>query len=160
MKKMILTLALAVSMVGALSAQSSRNAIGLRFGNGGEISFQSALGNANRLELDLGLNSWDNNYGYSGFGLTGVYQWVWRLDDLAPGFKWYLGLGPQIGSWYGNYNSNYQGFALGVVGQIGLEFNLSIPLQLSLDYRPSWYVLPNSYGGAYGGIALGIRYKF
>jgi len=157
---MILTLALAVSMAGALSAQSSRNAIGLRFGNGGEISFQSALGNANRLELDLGLNSWDNNYGYSGFGLTGVYQWVWRLDELAPGFKWYLGLGPQIGSWYGNYNSDYQGFALGVVGQIGLEFNLRIPLQLSLDYRPSWYVLPNSYGGAYGGIALGIRYKF
>ncbi|MDR3652375.1 MAG: hypothetical protein P4L34_05315 [Paludibacter sp.] len=160
MKKVVFILALLVSMSGALSAQSGRNAIGLRFGNGGEISFQSALGNANRLELDLGLNSWSNNYGYSGFGLSGIYQWVWKLNELAPGFKWYLGLGPQLGSWYGDYNSYYHGFALGLAGQIGVEFNLNIPLQFSLDYRPSWYILPNSYGGAYDGIALGIRYKF
>jgi len=160
MKKMFLTLALVVSMVGALSAQNEKNAIGLRFGNGGEISFQTALGSANRLELDLGLNSWNNNSGYSGFGLSGIYQWVWNLDGLAPGFKWYAGLGPQLGSWSGNANTNYQGFALGLAGQIGLEYNFNIPLQLSLDYRPSWYILPGSYGGAYDGIALGVRYKF
>jgi len=155
MKKIILTFTLVVSIVGALDAQ--KNAIGLRFGNGGEISFQTALGSANRLELDLGLNNWNNNSGYAGFGLTGTYQWVWGLDKLAPGFKWYLGLGPQLGSW--NTNS-YSGFALGIVGQVGLEYNFKIPLQLSLDYRPGWYVLPSNYGGIYDGIALGIRYKF
>jgi hypothetical protein len=160
MKKMILTLALVAGMMSTLSAQSEKNAIGLRFGNGGEITFQSTLSTTNRLELTLGLNSWDNNQGYSGFGLTGIYQWVWNLDELAPGFKWYAGLGPQIGSWSGDHNSDYKGFALGIAGQVGIEYNFNIPLQLSLDYRPSWYVLPNSYGGAYDVIALAVRYKF
>jgi len=152
MKKMILTLVLTASIIGALSAQ--KNAIGLRFGNGGEISFQTALGSANRLELDLGLNSWNNNSNYSGFGLTGVYQWVF---GLGSGFNWYAGLGPQIGSWNSN---NYSGFALGIVGQVGLEYNFKVPLQLSLDYRPGWYVAPSNYGGIYDGVALGLRYKF
>lgn len=160
MKKMILALALMVSLGSALQAQSKGNAIGLRFGNGGEISFQSALGSANRLELDLGLNRWNNDNGSSGFGLSGIYQWVWGLDNLAPGFKWYLGLGAQLGSWNHYYNYNYQGVAIGLAGQIGIEYNFTIPLQLSLDYRPVWYVLPNNYGGAYDGVALAVRYKF
>lgn len=157
MKKRFLLLVLLMSFYSTLSVEAKGKAIGVRGGNGGEISFQTALGGINRLELDLGLNDWDDNSGYAGFGLTGVYQWVWRLDELAPGFKWYLGVGPQLGSWN---NKKYSGFALGVVGQVGLEFNFKIPLQLSLDYRPSWYVLPNRYGGAWEGAALGIRYRF
>ena len=157
MKRIILSLALVMSIYSTLSAQANGKAIGVRGGNGGEISFQTALGGNNRLELDLGLNSWDDDSDYGGFGLTGVYQWVWGLDQLAPGFKWYVGLGPQIGTWN---NKKYSGFALGIVGQIGLEYNFTIPLQLSLDYRPGWYLLPNSYGGAWGGTAFSIRYCF
>lgn len=153
MKRILLSLVLVMSIYSTLSAQANGKAIGIRGGNGGEISFQTALGSNNRLELDLGLNSWNSNSGYAGFGLTGIYQWVWGLEQLAPGFKWYAGLGPQIGSWK-------SGFALGIVGQVGLEYNFTIPLQLSLDYRPSWYILPNSYGGAWGGTALSIRYCF
>lgn len=153
MKRIILSLALVMSIYGTLSAQANGKAIGVRGGFGGEISFQSALSGNNRFELDLGLNSWDNNSGYAGFGLTGIYQWVWDLDQLAPGFKWYLGVGPQLGSWS-------SGLALAAVGQIGLEYNFRIPIQLSLDYRPSWYILPNSYGGAWGGTAFSIRYCF
>ena len=151
MNKIILTLALAVSLAGALHAQVKGKAIGLRFGNGGEISYQSALGNTNRLELDLGLNTWDNNSN-SGLGLTGIYQWVWGLEEVAQGFNWYAGLGGTLGSYYGSH------LGLGIVGQIGLEYNFDIPLQISVDYRPAIFLVypHNSFDDA----RIALRYRF
>lgn len=154
MKKFILTLVLAVSIVGALSAQVSGKAIGVRFGGfsgyGGEITYQHPLGNANRLEVDLGVNHY-------GFGLSGVYQWVWDLSELADGFNWYAGVGGGLGSYdFDNTNHN---FGVGVLGQVGIEYNFNIPLQLSLDYRPGIYIMPN-VSGIYDGICLSARFKF
>ena len=156
MKKMILALALVVSMVGAVNAQVDGKSIGLRFGNGAEFSFNTALGSSNRLELDLGLNNWDSNYGNTGFGLTGIYQWVWGLDDLAPGFNWYAGVGGTVGS-YKSTTTN-QGLGIGVAGQVGLEFNFSIPLQLSVDFRPAIFLV-NSHD-SYNDAGLSLRYRF
>lgn len=154
MKKFILSLALVVSMVGALSAQVDSKAIGVRFGgfygSGGEITYQHPLGNANRVEVDLGVNHY-------GFGLSGVYQWVWDLSDLADGFNWYAGVGGALGSY--DFKDNDHAFGLGVLGQVGIEYNFNIPLQLSLDYRPGLYIMP-SYKGIYDGICLSARYKF
>jgi len=153
MKRLFFSIVLTVTMLSAANAQSSGKAIGLRFvnaGDGAEISFQNSVGKSNRLELDLGANRNDT---YRGLQLTGVYQWVWDLDALAPGFNWYAGVGGTIGT----YSSN---FGLGVVGQIGLEYNFTIPLQLSLDWRPTVF---NSYGlGNYGyaGNGLSVRYRF
>lgn len=159
MKKMILTLALAVSLAGALCAQVDGKAIGLRlgsgFGYGAEISYQQPLSKVNRLEVDLGLNSW-------GFGLNGVYQWVWDLSDLADGFNWYAGVGAGIGSYNFKFNTlpdNPSNLSVGVLGQIGIEYKFEIPLTISLDYRPGIYIVP-SFNGAYDGICLGARYRF
>lgn len=153
MKKMLFALALVVSMVSALNAQVTDKAIGLRFvnaGDGAEISFQSPLGKSNRLELDLGANI---NSTYKGFQLAGVYQWVWGLEALAPGFNWYAGVGASIGT----YSSN---LGIGILGQIGLEYNFTIPLQLSLDLRPTLFnsYSLNSYG--YTGNGIAVRYRF
>ena len=150
MKKIILTLALVLSFFSALSAQVDGKAIGIRFGLGGEISYQHPMGNANRVELDLGLNSY-------GFGLNGIYQWVWDLSALADGFNWYAGAGLGLGAY--DYGNTSKAFNFGVLGQVGIEYNFNIPLQLSLDYRPALYVLPTVYGG-YDGICLAVRYKF
>jgi len=150
MKKFILSLALAVSLVGALNAQSIGKAIGVRFGYGGEISYQQPLGNTNRLELDLGFNG-------NGFGLNGVYQWVWNLSSVSDGLNWYAGLGAGVGSY--NYYLATSHLNVGILGQVGLEYNFNIPLQLSLDYRPGFYFL-NSFYGSYDGICLAARYRF
>jgi len=155
MKKCILTLALVAGMIGGLNAQVKGNAIGLRMANegrGGELSFQAGLGKANRLELDLGLNHWNDKWNntYSGYELTGVYQWVWGLNQIATGLNWYAGLGATAGT----YNSN---LGFGLVGQLGLEYNFNIPLQISLDWRPTLF---NSYYTYYGGNGLSIRYRF
>ena len=159
MKKIIMTFALFVSMVSALSAQADNKAIGLRlgggFGGGAEISYQQPLSKENRLEIDLGLNSW-------GFGLNGVYQWVLDLSDLADGFNWYAGVGAGVGTYNFNYGKDIyanRDFSIGVLGQVGIEYKFDIPLTLSLDYRPGIYFVP-AFNGTYDGICLGARYRF
>lgn len=158
MKKMLLVAALVVGFAGFASAQVDGKAIGLRFGGlrgyGAEVSFQNPLGSATRLEADLGWN-------YYGIGLALVHQWVWDLSELAPGFNWYAGVGGALGL----YDYGYVGLArnnsfnLGVAGQVGIEYNFNIPIQLSLDYRPVVYLLSNGYFSG-DGIALSARYKF
>ena len=146
MKKIIIAAALVMSIVGAANAQASKKAIGLRFNYAGaEATYQHPLGNANRLELDLGLNSY-------GLGLNGIYQWVWDLSGVAPGVNWYAGAGAALGIYS-------KSFGIGILGQIGMEYNFEIPLQLSLDYRPGIYVIP-SFGASYDGVCLSARYKF
>ncbi len=155
MKKIILLLIFTVSLVSALNAQVDNKAIGIRFGGftgyGAELSYQQPLGNVNRLELDLGWN-------YYGFGLSGVYQWVWNISESSPGFKWYAGVGAGLGSYH--YSSPLiNSLGIGILGQIGIEYNFNIPLQLSLDYRPGIYIIP-AFWGSYDGICLSARYRF
>jgi hypothetical protein len=164
MKKLILSAFMLVGL--ALSAQAQdRNALGLRLGDndgfGGEISYQRTLSNSNRLELDLGFRNSNN---YDAFKLAALYQWVWNIEG---GFNWYAGLGGGVGSWstdyYGPGNRHYDddGTFLFVAGDLGIEYNFDIPLQLSLDFRPEIYFSDDYRGDNFGpDIALGIRYKF
>ena len=151
MKKIILTLALFAGMISAANAQVDGKAIGLRFGAGTEISYQHPMGDANRLELDLGYGSW------SVLGVTGVYHWVKDLSSITDGLNWYIGPGVSLG-----YNSVWSGLNVGIAGQIGAEYTFNFPLQLSLDYRPTIYVFKPSGSpfGAYDGVCLSARYKF
>ncbi|TBN00455.1 hypothetical protein EYD45_14400 [Hyunsoonleella flava] len=164
MKKLFV---LAVAVLGftftSNAQEIAENAIGLRLGDsdgfGAEISYQRALGENNRLELDLGLRSGSN---FDGFKLAGLYQWVWLLDG---NFNWYAGVGGGIASY--DFDRVPQGFDDGdtfvfAAGDIGIEYNFDIPLQLSLDFRPEI-----GFGeGVYNNddldfdIALGIRYQF
>lgn len=149
MKKLVSMILLGMLLTtAAATAQVDKNAIGLRLGGGGdwgaEISYQHKLSQMNRLEADLGL------YGY-GFDFSAQYQWVWNLGNV-PGLNWYLGAGGELGVWHNS-------FALGIIGDIGLEYNFPIPLQLSLDYRPGFMILPDvDFHGSM--VGLGIRYKF
>jgi len=156
MYKIILAITTIVVMSVAANAQIEDHAIGVRLGGGNygggfEASYQHGLGDANRLEFDLGLNSQN---GGSYMSLAGVYQWVWSLDEVSDGFNWYAGPGAQL-----LLVSNAT--AVGVGGQVGVEYNLNgpadVPLAISLDTRPMF----NFYSGGskFGwGIALGIRY--
>jgi len=156
MKKSFLVMMLAIAGIWSASAQVDGNAIGLRLGWGGEISYQHALGSANRLEMDLGLSLGSEHFA---MGLTGIYQWVFDLSALAKGFNWYVGPGATAAFWSYKDDNIKSAFALGVVGQIGIEYNFDIPLQLSLDYRPAFLILPST-GFGWSDVALGIRYKF
>lgn len=147
-----------------------KNALGLRLGDndgfGGEISYQRGLSNKNRLEFDLG---WRSGSVIDAVKVVGLYQWVWKIDG---GFNWYAGIGAGLGSYsyndnwkkgnpYYKYYSNYEdsGVYFLAAGNIGIEYDFDIPLQISLDVRPEIYF--NGYGDNFGpDLALGIRYQF
>lgn len=156
MKKIaVLTLvALSISLLGY--SQVNPRAIGLRLGGGsifgGEVSYQHGLGEANRLELDLGFGAGSN---HSRLYLVGIYHWNWNITD---NLNWYVGPGLGVGLYsYENVNS-FINVSLG--GQIGIEYDFSkldVPILLSLDARPMWDFLGDNAGLGWG-TALGVRY--
>ena len=158
MKKLCLTFIALVGLLFTLQAQEiSDNALGLRLGDsdgfGTEITYQRALGDNNRLEVDLG---WRSGKTYDGFKLAGVYQWVWQLDG---NFNWYAGFGGGVGSYsFDNVNTDDETF-LFAAGNIGIEYDFDIPLLISLDFRPEL-----GFGDFRDDldfdIALGLRYQF
>jgi len=157
MKKIILSAVMLIGLAFTTQAQEiSKNALGLRIGDnsglGAEISYQKALTENNRVELDLG---WRNSNNIDAIKITGLYQWVWNIDGA---FNWYAGAGAGLGSYSANSTSGTFAFA---AGDIGIEYGFEeIPLLISLDLRPEigghgYY--ENNYGSD---IALGLRYKF
>ena len=162
MKKVILTAFMLIGLAFSSDAQTfSKNALGLRLGDndgfGGEISYQRGLSKNNRLELDLGFR---NSKEVDAFKLAGLYQWLWEIDK---GFNWYAGVGGGVGSWSYNYKGyKDNGTFVFAAGDIGIEYNFDIPLQLSLDFRPELYANSDGYRDNNFGtdIGLGIRYRF
>lgn len=144
MKRFVLVLVSILAFAAVASAQP--RALGVRAGFGGEISYQHG-GGAGFLEADLGFLA--NN----GFYVTGIYDFILGSSGIC---NFYAGPGVQLGM----YNhADQTGFNAGVAGQLGVEFEIpSVPLNISLDWRPVFYF---NYGGfGWQGIALGIRYRF
>lgn len=162
MRKAILTSFLLLGLVMTTQAQDiSKNALGLRLGDndgfGGEVSYQRGLSKNNRLELDLG---WRDSKNVDAIKLAGLYQWVWNIDG---GFNWYAGVGGGVGSWSYDYNGfDDSGTFIFAAGDIGIEYNFDIPIQLSLDFRPELYFNSDDFREDNFGpdLALGIRYRF
>jgi hypothetical protein len=164
MKKLIVLGIALVGMTFSLTAQTiSPNAIGLRLGDsdglGAEVSYQRALTETNRLELDLG---WRDGKDYDGVKLAGLYQWVWELDG---NFNWYVGIGGGFAAF--SFDNVPTGFDdsesfLFAAGDIGIEYNFDFPLLLSLDFRPEIGFGDDVYDNddLDFDIALGIRYQF
>lgn len=141
MKKLILVVAAVLGI--AVVAAAQPRAIGIRAGYGAELSYQHTLGGNNFGELDLGWST-------GAFSAAAAYDF--SVAPLGP-LNFYVG--PQVTA---GFVSNI--FFLGAGAQIGLEYCFDqIPLQLSLDWRPTYYFV-NAQGFAWQSIALGIRYMF
>ncbi|HLP63865.1 hypothetical protein [Flavobacterium sp.] len=162
MKKTLLSAIMLIGLAFSANAQDiSKNALGLRLGDndgfGGEISYQRGLSNKTRLEFDLG---WRNSNNVDAIKIVGLHQWVWNIDG---GFNWYAGLGGGLGSWSYDKNGNDDSGAFVLAaGDIGIEYNFDVPIQLSLDFRPEFYFNSDDFREDNFGpdIALGIRYRF
>lgn len=153
MKKIIIAIVAVFAMSTAANAQLS--GIGVRLGGGqGYGAELSTLWNfGNRVEIDLG---WNSDEGYTGFSLTGIYQWQ---GEIGSGFGWFAGVGARVAYWNWEVTDDSD-IALGLAGQAGLEYKFSaIPIQLSLDIRPCFWLIPDT-DFHWGDIALGIRYTF
>ena len=151
MKKIILAAALILGFAVASSAQP--RAIGVRIGNGGEISYQHSMG-SNFLEVDggLGLGLVD---GVFNVGATGIYNFM--ISEFGNGFGFYAGPGAGVGLALGEVNY----LALSAAGMVGIEYNFNFPLQISLDFRQHIGIGFSGNGiWAPSSIGLGLRYQF
>ncbi len=150
MKKIIIAAALVLGFAVAASAQP--RALGVRIGNGGEISYQH-YHNANFIEVDGGLGlGFDKVFNV---GATGIYNFM--ISEFGNGFGFYAGPGAGVGLGLGE--ANY--FTLSAAGMIGIEYNFAIPLQISLDFRQHIGLGFNGNGIWHpSSIGLGIRYRF
>ncbi len=154
MKKLFFIVLLSSVGFVPLFSQVKPHAIGLRLGGGdamgAELSYQHGLGSDKRIEADLGFVS--NNY-YSRFRITGLYQWVWNIQG---GLNWYAGAGAGIGHSSALDNKGTTKFLLDINGDIGIEYHLDVPLQISLDLRPAF----GTSGADATSFAFSARYTF
>ena len=160
MKKLFLLALVVIGFSATSMAQNiSKNAIGLRIGDndglGAEVSYQTGLGDNNRLEFDLGFRS---NNNYDAFKLAGLYQWVWNIEG---GFNWYAGLGGGFASYSADnrFGDDFDETYVFAAGDIGIEYNFDIPLLVSLDFRPEFGFGKFNDDTDFD-IALGLRYQF
>ena len=165
MKKAIL---LVVAVMGlAFAAKAQNNAIGVRLSGGNqwycaEISYQRSLGAPHRVEADLGYLV-DDQFDLGYLFLAGVYQLHFDIS-ADKNLGWYFGFGPRLELFcydgHSYYNPiNFTG-AVGVVGQVGMDYHFNaIPLQLSLDFRPCLYIIPNGEF-RWADFGISIRYRF
>jgi hypothetical protein len=140
----------------AVAASAQPRAIGVRIGNGGEISYQHSMG-SNFLEVDGGLG-----LGFDGVfnvGATGIYNFMISKPQWTSQGTWgfYAGPGASVGLGVGE--ANY--LNLGVAGMVGIEYTFDFPLQLSLDFRQHIGFGLSGHGVyAPSSVGLGVRYRF
>ena len=144
MKKFLLVAAAILGM--AVVAAAQPRAIGVRIGYGAELSYQHTMGGENFGQLDLG---------WSAGAISAGVAYDFQVAPLGP-LNFFAG--PQIYMSLVNVNDQTT-FGLGAGAHLGLEYCFDFPLQLSLDWKPTFMFIP---GTAFGwtSIALGIRYLF
>ena len=154
MKKIFLAVVLVLASFNFANAH--RNAIGIKFGNGGDVSFQRYLSDSERqrAEFNVGVNSFD----FDVFTANAMYQLVFGLSAITEGLKWHVGVG--AGTAFGD---NFD-FALNALANAGIEYNFpGFPLQLALDWTPSvLHIVPEFEGGTFNhnSIRFAARLRF
>lgn len=153
--KKIITIVAAIFVFASVAAIAQPRAIGVRGAYGVEASYQHTLG-SNFIEADLGFAF--------GFGSKCNYSMVTAVYDFSlykeGNFNFYAGPGLQLAL----YPSEAVpvGFSMGVVGQAGVEYQFKVPINLSLDWRPTFHFLADTkaLGFRAESLMLGFRYRF
>ena len=153
MKKIILAAALVLGFAVAASAQPK--AIGIRIGNGGEISYQHSMG-GNFIEVDGGFGL--GLHGRTNIMAAGIYNFLIAQPSWTDRGEWGFYAGPGAGLGVGLGEMAY--FHLSAAGMVGLEYSFEIPLQISVDFRQHIGI-----GFGHGlwtpsSIGIGVRYRF
>ena len=169
MKPALSILILVLLTIGSAKAQLTGDAVGLRYGTvyglGTEATYQHTLSANKRVELDFGYNSnyeYINNLrqDYNSWALTGLYQWVWKLEKLDDKLNWYAGPGGKLGVWSSSqkYDSKYNnGMFIVASGNVGMEYSLNGNIQFALDVRPEIGLFNIGSGVSVG---FSVRYQF
>lgn len=148
----------------SLQAQDYQKAIGLRLGYPASISYKMFLNSSNNA-LEVFLNYRSQNvftYGYTRIGAGAGYQ-VHNDISSVDGLQWYYGGGASV--YFFNYDNEFfddeANLSLGIQGYLGLDYKFEgAPVNLSLDWVPTFFI--GGYGNGFGADngALAVRYTF
>ncbi len=157
--KIFTVLAFAFLFSVTTNAQDYKSAIGLRLGYPLSISYKTFLSEKGAFEATAGFRSYA---GYSWFNVGAYYQ-VHNDIPSVSGLRWYYGAGANayFWSWDSNFINPGSSTSFGISGVLGLDYKFAdIPLNVSVDWIPTYFI--NGYGsgfsGGYG--ALAARYTF
>ncbi|MBO5893073.1 MAG: hypothetical protein J6Q31_02265 [Alistipes sp.] len=154
MKKLILA---AIFCLFAVTTFAQNNALGLRIGSGAELQYDHTFGSGNVLKTNVGLFDFNGSL----FG-TCIYDWeVCNWADWTPDAgNWFLqaGVGGAVGI---VKTENVSDFNIGVAGNVafGIHF-CDAPVTLAIDYRPTIFLLNNSWGSGFGSAGLSCVVHF
>ena len=156
--KYLLTLAAALMLSSAATAQYDQ-AIGFRGGFFSGITYKKFVSQDFAFEGILHTR-------YAGWQLTGLGEFHAQAFDVT-GLNWYYGAGAHVGMFRYHQNSPYfteesgsTVIGLGIDGILGIEYNIgSIPINVSLDWKPAFNLLGYAGFAADGG-AFSVRYIF
>lgn len=165
MRKFLLILVATLSFGAASFAQPK--AIGLRGGLFGlsynaEISYEQWSGlfdnDYDFVEAELGM------FGGNGFKGTLMYNFTFAQPDFTDSGEWAFYAGPGVVAGYGTgvnrYDESVSTPFIGAAFQLGLEYTFSFPLQLSVDFRPTFMIPTLMNRSNWYGFALSGRYAF
>jgi hypothetical protein len=144
----------------AKKAQPYKMAVGLRLGYPTSISLKYLPSEKKQLELFAGYRGF-TYYSWTMLGAT--YSKYVPIKEIE-GLSWFAGGGASVylWSWKSNwFGSTGAGTSFGILAHGGVDYRFKdMPLNLSLDWMPSFFL--NGYGsgfaGGYG--ALSARYVF
>ena len=162
-----ITVIVVALLLGAFAAVAQPKAIGVRgglFGLGfnGEISYEQwtdLLDNDyDFFEAELGV------FARNGFKGTLMYNFTFAQPEFTDRGEWAFYAGPGVVAGYGTgTNKNDEQVAapfVGLAAQLGLEYTFWFPLQLSVDFRPTFMVPTLMNRDNWYGFALSARYAF
>lgn len=142
MKKLIAILSFVI-ICSSVQAQE----LGIRFGDvvGNDVAVDAlfSVGKFSRIHANVSFGS--------GVGVEALWDFLYRpLGGEA--FYWYVGVGPSM--------LIDDPFFLGASGEIGLSYKFTnVPLSLSADWRPTFYIIEDTDFHA-GGFGVNLRYVF
>lgn len=151
-----LLLLAAFSQVG--SAQRYSSAVGARLGYPLSLSYKTFVSESTAVEGILGYRGFS---GYSWITIGAALQKHNAIGDV-DGLAWYYGGGASV--FLFNFDNDFFGdnsstTSFGIQGYLGLDYRFAdIPLNLSVDWVPTFFVngFGSGFGGGYG--ALAARY--
>lgn len=161
MKKLMVIIPLLILFLIQLKAQDYTTAVGGRLGSPLSASIKHFITDNHALEAFVGTRGYSY---YRWTNISAAYQVHNALNsgDLPDELRWYYGFGGSVFFWSwdeGFYRDRYSSSTFGIQGYIGLDYEFeNIPLNITLDWVPTFFLngFGSGFGAGYG--SVGVRY--
>lgn len=162
--RLTLILGLFFGGLATVNAQDYSSSVGLRLGAPASVTYKMFLGggsNAIEAFASYRRRSYLSAYNWTQIGIGAGYQ-IHKDIPSVDGLMWYFGAGASVFFW--NYSdAAYFGDAsttsFGILGFLGLDYAFAdVPVNLSVDWVPTFFINGYTNGFGAGGGALSVRY--